>query len=104
MRSRLFILSMSIALLPSMRSQQRLGQRQAPAPNIPFKPSMLAADCPNAAESNPPAGPVQPTDFVELQRTPCFGPCPVYTVQIRGDGQVHWRQPSLGSAGAVATV
>jgi hypothetical protein len=28
----------------------------------------------------------------------------VYTVQIRGDGQVHWRQPSLGSAGAAATV
>lgn len=41
---------------------------------------------------------------MELQRKPCFGSCPVYTVQIRGDGQVHWQQRSLGADGTSSTV
>jgi hypothetical protein len=41
---------------------------------------------------------------VELKREPCYGSCPIYTVRIRADGQVHWQQPSLGQAGAVASV
>src|SRR5439155_19100462 len=28
---------------------------------------------------------------VELQRTSCFGGCPVYTVRIGADGQVSWQ-------------
>lgn len=27
---------------------------------------------------------------VELSRGPCFGPCPVYTIIVRGDGQVEY--------------
>ncbi len=30
------------------------------------------------------------TDFVELQRTSCEGPCPVYSVRIYADGHVLW--------------
>jgi hypothetical protein len=30
------------------------------------------------------------TDYVELQRTGCFGSCPTYTVRISADGQVSW--------------
>jgi len=28
---------------------------------------------------------------VELSRTSCFGPCPVYTVSVTPDGGVHWQ-------------
>lgn len=27
---------------------------------------------------------------VSLERTPCYGPCPVYTVTLRGDGTAAW--------------
>jgi hypothetical protein len=33
---------------------------------------------------------IQNGEFVELQRTRCFGPCPVYTVRICADGRVLW--------------
>ncbi len=29
-------------------------------------------------------------DSVTLSRSPCFGTCPVYTVEVREDGQVTW--------------
>src|SRR5687767_6036245 len=99
----LTVLMMSIVMFPALAwSQQRAAGRLrlSGAPNVPFQPPPVASGCPDAAASNPSRAPAQPTDFVELQRTPCYGSCPVYTVQIRGDGQVNWRQPSLGPAGA----
>jgi hypothetical protein len=99
------ILMVSMAVPPAMASsQQRPARRLSGTPNIPFQPQPVASGCPNAAASSPPPDAVQPADFVELQRTPCFGACPVYTVRIRGDGQVNWQQLSLGPAGATATV
>jgi TonB family protein len=39
---------------------------------------------------------------IELSRGACFGPCPVYTVSIAGDGTVTYRDDSdEGAAGAV---
>jgi len=34
--------------------------------------------------------PAAPTLLIELERTACFGTCPVYTVSIAGDGTVHY--------------
>jgi hypothetical protein len=37
----------------------------------------------------PPPARTPPADFtVTMERTPCFGACPAYTVEIRGDGGV----------------
>jgi hypothetical protein len=41
------------------------------------------------------ANPAQPAPArrfeITLQRTPCFGRCPVYPVTLSGDGRVRWR-------------
>ena len=34
---------------------------------------------------------ISPSDFLELERTKCFGSCPSYTVRIQADGQVTWK-------------
>lgn len=53
---------------------------------------------------NPPAPPAPPPPReplalrVTLERTPCFGSCPAYTVVISGDGRVDW----LGRANVLA--
>src|SRR5215471_3877070 len=99
MRSVLFFLTMLMA----SRQQGSLGRRPD-APNVPFQPRAVASGCPDVATSRPPDDPVQPGDFVELQRTPCEGACPVYTVQIRGDGQINWLHQSVGGGGATSTV
>src|SRR5262245_55584899 len=99
MRSVLFFLTMLMA-----SSQQRSLGRRPDAPNVPFQLRAVASGCPDAATSMPPGDSVQPSDFVELQRTPCEGSCPAYTVQIRGDGQINWLQQSVGRAGATSTV
>jgi uncharacterized protein len=100
-----FLTILMMSMLPALASsQQGAAQRPTGAPNVPFQPRTAASGCPDASASNPPADPVQPADFVELERTPCFGACPVYTAQIRGDGQVNWRGRSLGPAGATSTV
>jgi hypothetical protein len=99
------LLTISIAMTPArIVSQQRSAMRSPGAPITPFKLEPQASECPSVPASIPPPEAVQPADFVELQRKPCFGACPVYTVQIRGDGRVHWLQPSLGRTGADATV
>ena len=69
-----------------------IGQRAVRGqPLIPIQPQVVTNGCPiDEASSLPPAGP-PPSDFVQLQRTTCFGSCPSYTVQIRADGQVTWK-------------
>ncbi len=96
----LTILMISVVMTPAGTASQR---RLTGDPTIPFRVQPVASECPSATASIPPPEAVQPTDFVELERKPCFGSCPVYTVQIRGDGQVHWQQRSLGPAGADTT-
>jgi uncharacterized protein DUF6438/ankyrin repeat protein len=107
MRGVLFFLTILIvSMLPLMASsqQQQTAGRATRATIIPLQLPPLPSGCPDAAASNPPADTVQPADFVEFERTSCFGPCPVYKVQIRGDGQVTWPPRSFGQAGATAAV
>ncbi len=39
-----------------------------------------------------------------MQRQGCFGPCPIYSVDIRGDGSVHYNgEKCVGKTGEVET-
>lgn len=49
------------------------------------------------------ARPVGPNDTVELQRGPCLGDCPAYTVTLRGDGTITWHGDSHVKVTGVAT-
>lgn len=52
----------------------------------------LAACWTGAAAPDEPAPPEIPSTFeITMERTPCFGTCPVYRVSIDGDGRVKWR-------------
>ncbi len=82
---RLFFLILLTAL---SASGQRSRAGDAP---VPFqRPPVETSGCPAEGTTGllPRSG---PGDFVELQRTSCFGSCPVYTVQIRADGEITWR-------------
>ena len=48
--------------------------------------AMALGACVGAAPAQTPEGPVE----IRLNRTPCFGYCPDYTVTISGDGAVHY--------------
>lgn len=48
-----------------------------------------ARPCPKV-EASAPAGSVQAGDFLELQRTACYGTCPIFTVRLYGDGRLVW--------------
>src|SRR5437660_997808 len=68
-----------------------LGQRVLRGQPIPpIKPEVKTSGCPGEGTSALPPAAAQPSDFVELQRTSCFGACPVYSVRIGADGQVSW--------------
>ena len=45
--------------------------------------------CPNA-HTPAPGDSLQSNDFIELQRTACYGTCPVYTLRLYGDGRLAW--------------
>src|SRR6266699_137929 len=47
-------------------------------------------DCPAPAGAQDPVEQVSSSDFVQLQRTQCYGTCPSYTVRIQGDGRGVW--------------
>src|SRR5947209_16055953 len=69
-----------------------LGQRVLRGqPPVPSQPEVKTSGCPSEGTSVLPPMAPQPSDFVELQRTSCFGSCPVYTVRIHADGLVNWR-------------
>ena len=72
-------------------AQQAAGRRRAGDGVVPIQPSVQTSGCPTGAAATPPAQPLAPDDFVQLQRTICFGSCPAYTVKIRADGEVEWR-------------
>ncbi|RKX65008.1 MAG: hypothetical protein DRP41_03740 [Thermodesulfobacteriota bacterium] len=33
---------------------------------------------------------VHPFDYITLERTPCFGCCPVYKIKVYSSGLVEW--------------
>src|ERR1700680_4156370 len=70
----------------------RLGQDFVRPPNVhPPKLPVQTSGCPTDEAVAPSAELIGPNDFVEVQRTQCFGPCPMYKVRIGGDGQIAWR-------------
>jgi len=50
----------------------------------------VAASACSRQEQTPAAAPVTAAPVVTLERTPCFGTCPVYSVAISGDGTVRF--------------
>jgi hypothetical protein len=56
-----------------------------------LSPHGYAGECPSLSNMwKQPLGPIGTADVIELTRGYCFGSCPVYTVQVRGDGTVTW--------------
>ncbi len=50
-----------------------------------------ASPAPKVQPAPPPAEPAEaPYDFLVLEKTPCFGKCPVYKAVIRSDGFATW--------------
>ena len=74
-----------------LSAQQPAGRRRAGDGFVPPEPRVQTSGCPTEAAATPPAQPLAPDDFVQLQRTICFGSCPAYTVKVRADGEVEWR-------------
>lgn len=51
---------------------------------------LSATDCPDTAQVAP-RSPLQPTDFVELERHGCLqGVCPSYVIRLTAGGQIDW--------------
>jgi Domain of unknown function (DUF6438)/Ankyrin repeats (3 copies)/Ankyrin repeats (many copies) len=56
-----------------------------------LSPDIETAKCPSLSSLwKQPWGPIGTADVIELTRGQCLGSCPVYTVQVRGDGTVTW--------------
>lgn len=92
---------MFIALLPSLLAMTAGCVRDAPEPSVirPHRPGWLEqlfSPKPAPQQSHfirperhitAPEGPLE-TVSIRLERGPCFGPCPIYTVELRGTGDV----------------
>jgi hypothetical protein len=84
-----FLLTIAMVL---MCAPFAIGQRVLRGqPNIPSQPQVETKGCPTEGISTMPPADARPNDFVELQRTTCFGSCPSYSVQIHADGQITWK-------------
>src|SRR6266850_6296804 len=59
-------------------------------PPVRMQPEVKTSDCPAEGTHPLPPAVAQQGDFVQLERTSCFGPCPVYSVKIQADGHVIW--------------
>jgi hypothetical protein len=56
-----------------------------------LSPDIDTGECPSLSNMwKQPLGPIGPADVIELTRGYCLGSCPVYTVQVWGDGTVTW--------------
>jgi hypothetical protein len=76
-----------------MAISQETGRRLAGQPVEHVLPRVQTAGCPDgrtAEMAQPPTASLASDDYVELQRSRCFGSCPVYSVRVRADGQVSW--------------
>jgi hypothetical protein len=56
--------------------------------SLAFTFLFIATLCPTLSSASEPA----PThlETITLERTPCYGPCPVYSVEIKRDGMVNY--------------
>jgi hypothetical protein len=69
---------------------QETGRRRADQPRSTVAPPVQTSGCPEENATQSPNEPLSAGDYVELQRTQCFGACPVYKMQLRADGQTTW--------------
>jgi hypothetical protein len=78
-------------LAPILEAQQQTNA-PPPAASSPFiqPPDVVQNDCPQPLAHRPPGSTVTSGDWVELQRTGCYGICPAYTVRLYASGAVHW--------------
>jgi len=75
-------------------AQNRADRPPGAPPVVPRAPV-----CASQPSSELPPKIPDPRDFVELERTQCFGACPVYTVRIHADGRVDWTGRSVRNTG-----
>ena len=68
-------------------------------------PILLMLACTPSGSARPRAAPPPPAplDSIVLERTACFGPCPVYRLRIDSHGRVHFSSPDPKGTGTLAT-
>ena len=79
------------ALIPSLLYGQVTGRVQdfPKSGQIPRRPPVQATGC--TTQNEPPPQQLRDDDFIAIERTSCFGNCPVYTVTLHADGTVSWQ-------------
>lgn len=61
---------------------------------FPYFVNWRTADYAGPRDRAFPDKPVLDDTSIKLRRSACFGPCPVYEIEVRGDGQVRYRGES----------
>lgn len=73
-----------------------IGQDNRIRPAYPYRyggmqpASVYTPDCSAASQIPPDLALASPEDFVELERSMCFGACPAYRVRLYRTGEVNW--------------
>jgi hypothetical protein len=89
-RGRPFLILLALLSCSTLTIAQGTGRRLSGQPGAPVQPEIQTVGCPNGQDIKAPTEPLSAGDYVELQRTQCFGSCPVYKVRVYADGQVAW--------------
>jgi len=89
-RGTLFLALLVLLTCSTLTIAQGTGRRLAGQPGARVQPEIQTTGCPNGQNIEAPADPLSAGDYVELQRTQCFGQCPVYKVRVYADGQIAW--------------
>lgn len=82
------ILFLSILGFTSLQAQT--GRRLASDPPQRLRPNVQTSGCPAESTVASATHSSEATDFVEVQRSSCFGACPAYKVRIQADGAIAW--------------
>ena len=88
------IFCMALGYTPWQRVAQRpqpIGEEQATPVHTPSIATPLRATArPQSHISPPTQQPLPPDTAMTLERTPCMGSCPVYTLHIQANGDVQF--------------
>ena len=85
-----FLTLLALLSCSALTIAQGTGRRLSGQPGAPVQPEIQTTGCPNGQNIEAPTDPLSAGDYVELQRTQCFGSCPVYKVRVYADGQIAW--------------
>jgi TonB family protein len=58
--------------------------------SAPWSRSNVHTEACSPPNTAPPESPASEDDFVVLARSGCYGPCPVYSVTVVGNGEITW--------------